>query len=174
MMRSHRRRLAGFVAAAALWPAAVRAQATAQSFDDLPRVLRAGQTVVVTDTTGHRVKGKVDRLSPASITVGGRTLADSSVRELRLPDRLWNGMLTGAAIGTGLAAWDYLIDPSEPGNGAIFTVAIGLGAAIGAGVDAVTARSGRLVYASRRKTAPVQVVPVITRQRQGVRVRIRF
>jgi hypothetical protein len=45
-------------------------------------------------------------------------------------------MLVGAAIGTGLATWDYMIDPSEPENAVIFAVAVGLGTAIGAGIGA--------------------------------------
>jgi hypothetical protein len=128
--------------------------------------------VVVTDESGQEVKGRVDQLSTASITVGGRTFADAAVREIRLPDPLWNGMLAGAAVGTGLAVWDYMIDPSEPGNALIFTVAIGLGTAIGAGLDAL--RGGRLLYASPRQTTAIRVVPLVDSNRRGALVCIRF
>ena len=83
-------------------------------------------------------------------------------------------MLIGAAIGTGLATWDYLIDPSEPGNAAIFTVAIGLGAAIGAGIDALRTKGGKLLHASSRQTTAMRVLPLLERNRQGALVCIRF
>ena len=83
-------------------------------------------------------------------------------------------MLVGAAIGTGLAVWDYMIDPSEPGNAVIFGVAIGLGTAIGAGIDALRTKGGKLLYASSRQSAEVQVLPLLDNNRQGVLVCIRF
>ena len=174
MLSANRRCLGGFVFAVALCPAAARAQTSAHSFEELQRILKVRQTVVVTDESGREIKGKVDRLSTASITVGGRTFTDTAIREIRLPDSLWNGSLIGAAVGTGLATWDYLIDPSEPGNAAIFTVAIGLGTAIGAGIDALRAKGGKLLYASPRKTMTVRVLPLLERNRQGALVCIRF
>jgi hypothetical protein len=165
--------LGGFVFAVALFPASARAQAEAHSFEELQRLLKVRQTVVVTDLSGWAVKGRIDRLS-TSITVGGRTFTDTAIREISLPDPLWNGILIGAAVGTGLATWDYLIDPSEPGNAAIFTVAIGLGAAIGAGIDALRTKRGKLVYASPRQTTAMRVLPLLEKHRQGALVCLRF
>ena len=122
----------------------------------------------------RKSRGGLIQLSTASITVGGRTFTDAAIREIRLPDPLWNGMLVGAAIGTGLATWDYMIDPSEPGNAVIFAVAVGLGTAIGAGIDALRAKGGKLLYASPRQTAAMRVMPLLERNRQGALVRIRF
>lgn len=90
------------------------------------------------------------------------------------PDPLWNGMLIGAAVGTGLATWDYLIDPSEPGNAVIFTVAIGLGAAIGAGIDALKSQRGNRGSSPFRQTAALRVAPVVGRGHKAVLLRIRF
>ncbi len=168
----NRRRLGGFVIAVALFPGAAGAQTLAHSFEELQQVLKVRQTVVVTDEAGQETKGRVDNLSTVSITVGGRTFADAVVREIRLLDPLWNGMLTGAAIGTGLAVWDYTIDPSEPGNAVIFGVAIGLGTAIGAGIDAL--RGSRRIYASPRQTAEMRVMPLVDNNRRGALVCIRF
>ena len=173
MVSPHRRRLGGFVIAVALFPGAAGAQTLARSFEELQQVLRVRQTVVVTDEAGEETKGRVDKLSTVSITIGGRTFADAVVREIRLPDPLWNGMLTGAAIGTGLAVWDYMIDPSEPGNAVVFSVAIGLGTAIGAGIDALR-KGGKVVYASPRRTAEMRVLPLLDDNRQGALVCIRF
>jgi hypothetical protein len=174
MFSPHQRRLGGFVFAVALFPISASAQSAAHSFDELQRMLKVGKTVVVTDDSGQEVKGRVDTLSTASITVGGRTFTEAAIREIRLRDPLWNGMLIGAAIGTGLATWDYLIDPSEPGNAAIFAVSIGLGTAIGAGIDALRTKGGKLLYASPRPTTEMRVLPLLDRNRQGALVRIRF
>src|SRR5688572_11047518 len=113
----------GGLLALALFPGSVRAQAPADSFDDLQQTLKVGQSVLLTDDSG-KAKGTVDKLSTSSITIGGRTFDEATVREIRLRDPWWNGALIGAAIGVGLATWDYRIDPSEPGNAAIFAVAI--------------------------------------------------
>ena len=165
-----RRRFCAFGVVLTLVPASVLAQPAAQSFDDLQRVLKVRQKVLVTDETGRHIQARVDKLSNASLTVGGRTLAATAVREIRLADPLLNGTLIGAAVGTGLAIWDYAIDPSEPGNAAIFTIAIGLGGAIGAGIDAWRIRPGRLLYASPRRTISMRVLPTLERDRRGVRV----
>jgi hypothetical protein len=174
MLSPHRRRLGWFVIAVALFPGGAGAQTVAHSFEELQQILHVRQTVVVTDESGQETKGRVDKLSTASITVGGRTFADAAIREIRLPDPLWNGMLFGAAIGTGLAVWDYVIDPSEPGNAVVFTVAIGLGTAIGAGIDALRKKGGRLLYASPRQTAGTLVLPLVDTNRRGALVCIRF
>jgi hypothetical protein len=140
------------------------AQTVSSSFEELRQALKKGQTVVVTDTSGRRTKGKW----------GALTLTEDTVREIRATDPVRNGALIGAAVGTGLATWDYFIDPSEPGNGVIFTVAIGLGAAIGAGIDALVNRGGKLVYTAPRQTRRLTISPIVGRHRQGALVSVRF
>ena len=137
-----------------------RAQTVSSSFEELRQSLKNGQKIVVTDTSGRRTREKW----------GTRALTEDTVREIRVIDPLWNGAVLGATIGAGLATWDYLIDPSEPGNGIIFTVSIGLGTAIGAGVDALIGRGGKIVYASRRVT----ISPILGKDRQGALVSVRF
>jgi len=160
-----------------LTPAAARAQAVASSFDELRQMLKPGQTVVVTDTAGRRTKGKLAEvsLSPPALRLlvpTGQTFDEQWVREVRSTDALTNGALIGGAIGLGLAIWDYLIDPSEPGNAAIFTVAIGAGTAIGAGIDALNGR--RLLYRAPRQTRRVALIPLASKHRQGVLVGVMF
>jgi hypothetical protein len=141
-----------------------RAQTVSNSFEELRQSLKKGQTVVVTDMSGRRTKEKW----------GARTLTEDTVREIRVIDPLWNGALIGAVAGTGLATWDYLIDPSEPGNGVIFTVAIGLGTAIGAGIDALVNRGGKIVYTAPRQTRRLTISPIVAKHRQGALVSVRF
>jgi hypothetical protein len=161
--------LAGVVVIAALFPLTARAQ-EAGSFSKLDQALKPGQRIVLTDGEGRRVRGRVTALTPSSIAVEGRLFADANVREIRRADPLWNGALIGAGVGAGLALWDYLIDPSEPGNAAIAAVAVGLGAAAGAGIDKLI--PGRLLYLSPGTT--VRMMPVVSRSDTGVIVAIRF
>ena len=160
-----------------LAPSPAPAQTLSNSFEELRQVLEKGQTVVVTDASGQRTKGKVADVSSSSLVVlipEARTFTEGTVREIRVTDPLSNGALIGAGIGTGLAMWDYLIDPSEPGNAAIFTVAIGLGSAIGAGIDALVNKGGKILYASRRQTRRLMISPVLAKDRQGAQVSVRF
>lgn len=96
----------------------------------------------------------------------------NSFEDIRAHDPLSNGALIGAAIGTGLAVWDYLIDPSEPGNAVVFTVAIGLGTAVGAGIDALLNRGRKVPYGSQ--TRRLMISPVLGKDRQGALVSVRF
>lgn len=180
MAAPHRQRVRAVVLAGLLGvlPSAARAQTPSASFDDLRAILKDGQTVVVTDTAGQRIKGKLRDVSssPPSLVLAGpapRTFPASSIAEVRKTEGVLNGALIGAGIGTGLALWDYLIDPSEPGNGVIFVVSIGLGTAIGAGIDAMR-DGGRVVYRARSQARNLSMAPMIAGGRRGVRVSVRF
>lgn len=162
---------------AILAPSPAPAQTASDSFDALRQVLKKGQTVVVTDANGRRTKGKVADVSPSSVVVftpEARTFTEDTVAEIRVTDPLSNGALIGAAIGTGFALWDYLIDPSEPGNAAVFAVGIGLGTALGAGIDALVNRGGTVLYASPRQTPHLMISPLLGRDRRGAQVSLRF
>ena len=83
-------------------PALAAAQLSAR---DLP--VAVGQQVWVTAADGRVTKGKVLRLTPATIEIGeGETatanLAFEDVRRIRVPDSVTNGVVTGA-ISVGLA-----------------------------------------------------------------------
>ena len=130
----------------------------------------------MTDTNGQRTKGKVTDVSPSSLVLllpEARVFPEPTVTEIRTTDPLSNGALIGAAVGTGLATWDYLIDPSEPGNAVVFSIAIGLGTAIGAGIDALVSSGGTL-YASPGQTRRVTLAPISGKGRQGARLFVRF
>ena len=160
-----------------LTPLAASAQAPASSFEELRQVLKNGQRVVVTDTRGHQTTGDVVRGSPTdqSITILApepRRFTADIVAEVRTSDRLLNGALIGSAVGTCLAVWDYAVDPSEPGNAAIFALAIGLGTGIGTGIDALI--ESRLLYRRQRQSSTLNVSPLVSRNRRGVLVSVRF
>ena len=160
-----------------LTPRVAQAQMVTTSFDQLRRVLNTGQTVIVTEATGQRTKGKVADVSssPPSVMIlvpQPRTFPESAVAEIRAVDSLRNGALIGSSVGLGLAVWDYLIDPSEPGNAAIFAVSIGFGVAIGMGVDALI--KGKVLYRSPRHKRGVTISPIAGRDRRGVLLSVRF
>ena len=159
-----------------LIPKASPAQTVASSFEELPQVLKKGQNVVVIDAGGQRTKGRVADVSASSLVLmpDARTFAEAAVTEIRATDPVLNGALIGAAVGLGFAMWDYLIDPSEPGNAAVFAVAIGLGTAVGAGTDALVNRRGKILFASPRQTRRLIISPILRKDRQGVLASVRF
>lgn len=188
-MAPHQRRLAGFLLALTVLPGGARAQMVPVHGErDWRRVdgLAPGTKIVVTLKSGEKGIGDFRKATADDVTIVVRPKEEEvHMREERLPkaqiatvvtaaDSILNGALIGAGIGTGLAMWDYLIDPSEPGNAAIFTVAIGLGTAIGAGIDKLVNRRGKILYASPRQAAGVTVSPLLGKDRQGVLVSIRF
>ena len=90
-----------------LAPSPAPAQATANSFAELQTVLKKGQTVMVTDASGQRVKGKVAEVSPSSLVVlipEARTFAEGTVREIRAAGSSRNGALIGLGVGGGVGA----------------------------------------------------------------------
>jgi hypothetical protein len=177
MRNRHQRLWSSLALVVILVPSPAPAQTPATSFVELRKILKDGQTVIVTDTRGQRSKGKVYgvALSPPALEIlapKARTFLESSVAEIRATDGLRNGALLGASIGLGFAMWDYLIDPSEPGNAVIFTVAIGMGTAIGAGIDALI--GGKVLYRPGQPRRSVTISPLATRARQGLFVSVRF
>ena len=69
-----------------LAPSPAPAQTIANSFEELQTVLKKGQTVIVTDASGQRVKGKMADVSPSSLVVlipEARTFAEGTVTEIR-------------------------------------------------------------------------------------------
>ena len=152
-------------------------QTVATSFEELERILRTGQTIEVVDAGGQRTRGKIADLAGASLVIlvpATRTFTEADVVEIRAIDRLWNGALVGAAIGAGLATWDYLIDPSEPGNAAVYAIAIGLGTAIGAGIDTLVNRGGRRLYAAPPQRRTPLISLVLGNHRRAALVSVRF
>jgi hypothetical protein len=161
-----------------LVPSPAPAQTVATTFEELRQVVKNGQTIVVTDTNGQRTKGKVRNVavSPPSLVVlvpEARTMAEGTVAEIRTTDSLRNGGIIGGGVGLGLAMWDYLIDPSEPGNAAIFSVAIGLGTVIGVVIDSL-AGGAKVLYRSRQQPRRLTLSPFAAQHRQGVLISVRF
>src|SRR5262245_14433610 len=76
--------------------------AQAQDFGELK--LMPGQMVRVTDATGSRITGEVASLTKESLRIGNQEFTPAKVTKIeRRGDKLWNGILIGAAVGAGLS-----------------------------------------------------------------------
>jgi hypothetical protein len=180
---SSRRWFTRLTVAVALWPASAEAQAIARSFEGLMGIVKAEETVIVTDMRGRRVKGALTAVDEDSLALAtdGRpqTFARSEVSTVRLADGLGNGVLIGAGAGVGAALGILVIVGS--GDGYVLPSAkvgaplllSGIGALLGALVDRAH-EGGRVLYVSPGQTSGLVVSPFVGKDRQGVLVSVRF
>jgi hypothetical protein len=182
-----------------LAPIEARAQLVSTSFDDLQTTLKQGDSIQVTTANGDRLTGNVLAMSASGLELriktprpdastpaaAQRRLVEDDVPQIRLEHRdgLWNGTLIGlaitafpgiATIAWGLSAADegYTTGAEVAGAGLVI---LGIGAGIGAAVDA-SIHGHATVYL--RLPAPsasrVSVVPLLARTAGGVRVSLHF
>jgi len=148
--------------AVALWPADADAQTIARSLEELKGIVKAEETVIVTDMGGRRVKGALTAVSDDSLTLAtnGRTqtFARSEVSTIRVADGLANGSLIGAGAGFGAALGILAIAGSRDGYvlpsakvGAPLLLS-GIGALLGALIDRAH-EGGRVLYVSPGQTS---------------------
>ena len=164
-----------------LAPKPAPAQSVANSFENLRQVLKSGQIVVVTDASGQRTKGRVADVSPSSLVVlipEARTFAEGAVAEIRGPDTLRTGALTGLGVGAGaglaMVAAMCADGPDCGPSVQVVGIAAGIGAAIGAGIDALLSNRGRVLYRPRQQTSSLTISPFAGAHRQGVLAAVRF
>jgi len=141
------------------------AQQLAGSFDQLRVLVKAGDTVRVTDNRGQVVRGSIADLSSSSLalTVGGnrRTFLEREIASIhqRRNDSLANGAKWGFAVGAGLGLLAGITIASEydgsSGTAMIPILALaygGIGAGAGAGIDALHS-SEQVIFAWRGKAS---------------------
>ena len=178
------RQVAGIAAALILVASAAEAQELAGTFDQLRVLVKPGDTLTVIDVAGQRVRGKVVSLSNSALnlTISGTPrqflTTDVNTIEKRGPDSLKNGALIGLAIGGGIGTVGMLALVSTDDNpGAIAIVGAlmygGIGAGIGAGFDALI-EGDRVIYARSGSGARLTIAPIVSRDRKGARVSLRF
>jgi hypothetical protein len=163
---------------------AVEAQDVASSFDQLRVLLKRGDTVSVTDSAGHEITGRIADVSPSLLGVlvghGRRDLVESDVRTIRQPRHanLATGAKWGFGVGAAFGAFAILANSSCSGCSSFIpltaTVFGGIGCGIGVGISA-SMISQQLIF-SRPATASssLTVAPLVTRERQGMLVSLRF
>lgn len=170
----------------ALSTAVAQAQPS-ETFTALQRDLKRGQTVVVEDVTGRRVKGEVAGLSDTTLTLdvsrkdhpsGRLEFIDTRVYEVVRRDSLLNGTLIGLGAGIASAVGFVRYNCGPPGYDQecaliASVVAVGFvpaGAALGALTDFLITRT---LY---RRSAPpaLTFAPIVDAGRRGMRLTLRF
>jgi hypothetical protein len=162
----------------------VEAQSVASSFDQLSVLVKPGDKISVVDVTGREAEGRIETLSRDTLTLvskaGTRQLGEANVTKIRQrrSDSLQNGAIIGAAAGAGYGlALLALAASMDDGGGPIpigvvtgMVVFTGIGAAAGAGIDAlITPR--QVIYEKPGGARNVSISPVFLRGRRGVRRR---
>ena len=183
MTCSTRQWFTGLAAVVALWPASAEAQTVARSFEELKGIVKAEETVIVTDTRGRRIKGALLAVDDDSLSLAtdgrAQTFARSDVRTVRVADGLGNGALIGAGAGLGAAlgvlaivgSGDGYVLPSAKAGAPLLLS--GIGALAGVLLDRAH-EGGRVLYVSPGQTAVLVVSPLLEKDRQGVLVAVRF
>ena len=161
------------------------AQELAGSFDQLRVLVKTGDTVRVTDTSGQEVRGKVFDVSSSSLAIvtegQQRTFLERDVAAIRQrrSDSVGNGAKWGLAVGAGLGALAGIAIVSDYGDGAVAVIPVfallygGLGAGVGAGIDAMHS-SNQVIYARRAAASKVTLRPILTSGRKGVLASLTF
>jgi hypothetical protein len=168
------------VATLVLGPVMAEAQTT-DSFEYLPGILKAGQTVIVTSEGATRTKGKVVDVSATSLALDGRVFPSDSVTAIERRDSSWNGLLIGLGVGIGAARLSVVRTCDLPDSecAAIVGTVIGLpliaaGAVIGALIDRAVGND--LVYAAPSHGARTSMTfsPFAGNKRAGLALAMRF
>ena len=169
---------------ASVTPAA--AQEIASSFERLTVILQPGDKITVVDVTGQETKGRIATLSRDAMILdtsdGPRRLGELDVATIsqRRNDSLVNGAIIGAAAGTAYVLTALTLLADSDGGDPIIPAAIGatvlfagLGAAAGAGIDAMIARH-QVIYQRTPGQKTVSVSPIVGHGRRGAAVTVKF
>jgi len=161
--------------ALAFWVLAAPPARAQDTFDDLGRRIHEGQQVIVIDQLGTKTQGRVATLSSGTLVISAplpRTFAPSEVREVRKPDRLWDGAVKGAAFGLIPAVLFGVFDCEDCVPGWLAALSIGAGAGVGLGIDA--AFGPKTVFRGSAQPPRVSLAPIVGRDRRGVAASFRF
>jgi hypothetical protein len=171
------------------------AQEIATSFDQLRRVLKPGDTIVVTDAKGAQTTGRLGQLSTSSLEIlvrktapDGRNvfvpralLSESDVREIAVERR--DSLLNGTLIGLAAGGWPWLFCLSdctygEPGGEnfirVIFATTTVIGTGVGAWIDYATRAHVPVFIAPGRRSSGLRVSPLLSPASAGVQLSVGF
>lgn len=160
----------------------------ATSFEQLQMLVKPGDKVYVTNSKGVVTVGKVTGLTTSVLSLKEkdttRDWAESDVSRImqHRHDSLKNGTLIGSgiglgfgAIGAGACAADDTCDASTGALVADVLIFTGIGAALGAGIDALI-HLKTTVYIGRTKVSMNlnTLKPILTNNRKGASVSLSF
>ena len=175
------------ITALILFSTSSRAQPPATSFDELRRVLRGGQEVVVTDVNGRQTRNVVATVNAAQIVLLSKSIltfrrlgpprqyVESQIAKVARVDSVWNGALIGYAAGFGLGVASC---KTYEGDCAPFFSVAGLtliGGALGATIDAAIRKTvylnGRLGASGR---VSLSVSPLLGTGKAGAQLKLHY
>jgi hypothetical protein len=160
----------------------------AQSFEQLKVLVKPGDRIYVTDSTGTVTKGRITALSTSTLTLlankNSRELSEKDISRIRQwrHDSLKNGALIGMGVGVGLGALgtaafcgDSWYDCNAGEVIGLVAVYAGIGTAIGVGIDALIP-SKQTIYVGGARTAlnRIKVKPILDRSHKGVAMAFSF
>ena len=179
-------------------PPQASAQVVATSFEELRALVKAGDTIYVTDPSGRKTKGRLGELSASSLELlvrktgpdGRETfvpqarLSERDVRQILLErhDSVWNGTLIGLAVRAG--PW-LLAGAAARGGGScgsdsnvcpFVALILGpIGAGIGALIDAsMHERTSVYVHEPGQRSSGLHVSPRFSKSAAGIQMSVRF
>jgi hypothetical protein len=153
----------------------------ATTFDELRRVVKIDDTVVVTDTAGTIHKGRLAALSDSELQLHGagapRGFSDRDVNNIAVErrDPLWNGMLIGFGAAAAPVALTGVGAAARPSDIAAVACAYGtLGLLTGLVIDAVN--TDRVTIYGRRaeSRSRIAVHPILSPSRTGIQIVARY
>jgi hypothetical protein len=171
-MKSKRIVRAGVFAAILSAAGVARAQ-DVSSFSDLPRVLEAGQRVIVREGDGRVSRGRVVLVDEHRLEIQWRrwlfahrerSFTGATVESIKVKDSDWNGMLVGAGAGL-LAGW--LVDLQCCRDFSIAPVGAVMGALTGATVGSLIDQSINEAVYRKAGRSRVTVAPLLGAHRVG-------
>ena len=167
-------------------PARAQEAQAVDSFTQLQVIVKLGDTITITDSTGRKTQGSILALSSSTLVLltegRRRELPEHEVAAIsqRGPDSLKNGALWGLGAGaasgfvlSGLASaaasiWDGPDAGVSAGHVLTGTVLIaGIGTGIGMAVDALI-KTDRLIYSRSSASVTVGIAPFIASGRKGI------
>jgi len=159
----------------------------ARSFEQLQLLVKPGDRIFLTDSTGKVTEGRVADLSKTSLSVKTKSAitnwAEADVMQIRKwrQDSLKNGAAIGTGVGLGIGALGALAWCREYGDdcgaevAAGVAVYAGIGAAIGIGIDAlIPAKQTIFTGVPRTALKGLRVKPLVSNARKGVAVAFSF
>jgi hypothetical protein len=179
-------------------PHRANAQIVATSFEELRAIVKPGETVFITDTSGRKSKGRLGQLSASTLELLARQtgpdgretlvpqsrLSERDVRQIQVDrgDSVLNGTLIGLAVvgGPWLLACNPATDWCYYNDGAnlyrvIALITSGIGAGIGALVDAGIRERVLVYYQSpTRGSSGIGVSPFASKSAAGMQLTWRF
>jgi hypothetical protein len=162
-----------------------KASSIASSFEMLQAIVRTGDTLLVRDANGRKIKGTLRGLSGGSLDLlewnngQRRRFPEVDVREIEIecPDPLWNGALIGAVSAMVVLLPGFWASGSGEKPGVVvasFAAYGAFGAAVGAFIDSKKRDTITIYSAPAQRASRLQIAPLLSKSRAGVQIAVRF